>query len=105
MPPSTVDNDRFVLLRQLGAGACGQVYLVTLNFVLEAVDTVESKLVAAKVEAKEKSSLLYREYRCYEDLVARGTCQAPKPLYFGTQGNYNALVMDLMGRLAVGKVL
>ncbi|KAI9494234.1 kinase-like domain-containing protein [Zychaea mexicana] len=89
MPPSIVDNDRFMLLRQLGAGACGQVYL--------AVDTVESKLVAAKVEAKEKSPLLYREYRCYEDLVARGTCQAPKPLYFGTQGNYNALVMDLMG--------
>ncbi|KAI9494217.1 hypothetical protein BDB00DRAFT_871537 [Zychaea mexicana] len=40
MPPSIVDNDRFMLLRQLGV----------------AVASDKSKIVAAKVEAQAKSS-------------------------------------------------
>lgn len=75
--------------RKLGYGAFGEIY--------EAVNTVTGEKVAVKLElvTAEYPQLAY-EKRIYERMV--NTRGIPRAHYFGTEGDYNVLVMDLLGK-------
>jgi len=60
------------------------------------LDTESNEEVAVKFElAKTKFPQLYYEAKLYK--VFDGSVGLPKMYYFGQQGDYNVLVMDLLG--------
>lgn len=83
---------RFRLLRRLGGGAFGEVYV--------GADLVTEEYVAIKLEpiVSMHQPHLYHEARLYQ-LLTKGlvTVGIPKIRFFGREGEYNALVMDLLG--------
>lgn len=83
---------RWKLGAKLGAGAFGEVYLA------KDVETLE--LVAVKMEriGNKHPQLLY-ENRVYKWLnnSSSEVVGVPRPRFFGPMGNFNVLVMDLLG--------
>jgi len=84
----TVVNSRYKLVKKIGAGSFGSVY--------KAIDMDKSRYVAVKVESKnaEKKRLAH-EINIYNNFVS---CKyIPKIFWYGSENNYNFLVMDYMG--------
>jgi len=74
--------------RKIGSGSFGSIYLGT------SIRTSEE--VAIKLEsAKTRHPQLAYEYRVYR--ILQGGVGVPKVHWFGREGDYNALVMDILG--------
>ncbi|KLO06230.1 kinase-like protein [Schizopora paradoxa] len=73
---------------EIGFGGCGSVYMAT--------HAIAGKEVAVKVEpADMKHSMLKQESRIYKSLM--GGPGVPWVMWSGRQGDYNVMVMDLLG--------
>ena len=90
--PMVKIDSRFLLVRRIGGGAFGEVF--------EALDTYTQESVAVKLEPIKSahSPHLHHEARLYSylsrDVVTVGI---PRLWWFGPQGDYNVMVMDLLG--------
>ena len=82
------------LIKKLGSGAFGQIW--------KAVHEKTKEEVAIKFEdVNSKHQQLYYECKIYlwfhSDSTVIGQA-IPQVLYYGTEGNYNLMVMDLLGK-------
>jgi len=81
---------RFVLDKRLGSGTFGEVYL--------AVDTLNGRQYAAKLEkvnASDDQAQLHHEAQMLKHLC--GVSGISNMYHFGTQNNFNVLLMDYLG--------
>ena len=79
---------RYRLGRKIGSGSFGDIYL--------GVDIPTGEEVAIKLESvKTRHPQLHYESKLYH--VLRGGIGIPNIRWFGIEGNYNVLIMDLMG--------
>jgi len=79
---------RFRLGRKLGGGSFGEIYL--------AVDLTTGEEVAVKLEhRKTKHPQLHIECKFYK--VMQGGVGIPMVKYYGTEDDYNVMVMELLG--------
>ncbi|OCB88494.1 hypothetical protein A7U60_g4402 [Sanghuangporus baumii] len=79
---------KYKIEEEIGFGGCGSVYMGT--------HTIAGKEVAIKVEsANAKRSMLMQESRIYKTLM--GGPGVPWMMWSGKQGDYNVLVLDLLG--------
>lgn len=88
-----VINSQFTVLRRIGSGSFGQVF--------EGREKTSQKAVAIKLEPVGTN----HQYLLYEAKLIRtlqGIRGVPKVRWSGTEGDYNVLVMDLLG-LNLGK--
>ena len=91
VPLVKIEN-RYLLVRRVGGGAFGEVF--------EALDTYTQESVAVKLEPikSNHSPHLHHEARLYSyisrDVVTVGV---PRLRWYGPQGEYNVMVMDLLG--------
>ena len=87
LPVASVDGGKYRLIRRLGKGSFGDVYL----------GTSQGMDVAIKVESMtSKIPMLLHEAKVYGTLA--GSVGIPKLLWYGTEGKYNAIVLDLLGQ-------
>ncbi|KAL2534048.1 casein kinase 1-like protein 2 [Abeliophyllum distichum] len=81
-------GNKFQLGRKIGSGSFGEIYIGTN------IQTNED--VAIKLEnVKTKHPQLYYESRSYK--ILQGGTGIPNVKWFGVEGDYNVLVMDLLG--------
>ncbi|CAM8986330.1 unnamed protein product [Rhodiola kirilowii] len=81
-------GNRFRLGRKLGSGSFGEIYLGTN------IQTNEE--VAMKLESvKTKNPQLHYESKLYK--ILQGGAGIPYTKWFGVEGDYTVLVMDLLG--------
>ncbi|OWM76587.1 hypothetical protein CDL15_Pgr005551 [Punica granatum] len=81
-------GNKFRLGRKIGSGSFGEIYLGTN------IQTNEE--VAIKLEnVKTKHPQLYYESKLYK--ILQGGTGIPNVKWFGVEGDYNVLVMDLLG--------
>jgi len=82
-------NGHYVLKKRLGAGSFGEIFL--------AEDTQTKQEVAAKLEqVKTRSPQLFYESKLY--LVFASGVSIPRLHWYGTESNYNIMVIDLLGK-------
>lgn len=75
--------------RRLGSGAFGEIY--------QGTDVFTSEEVAIKVESiRAEHPQLRHEYKVYR--LLNGVDGVPMARYYGTEGDYNVLVMDILGK-------
>ena len=80
---------KYVLQRKIGGGSFGEIY------VAENSDTKEQ--VAVKLESVyQRPPQLFNEKRIYT--ILSGGCGVPSVKWFGKEGDYNVLVIDLLGK-------
>ena len=80
--------DKYKLVKKVGSGAFGDIY--------KAVDLKSNAEVAVKLEPlKTKFPQLYYEAKLYK--LFDGAVGIPKMYYYGQEGDYMCLVMDLLG--------
>jgi serine/threonine protein kinase len=81
-------GDRFRLGRKIGSGSFGDIYLGT--------NVVNNEEVAIKLESvKSRHPQLAYEYRLYR--ILQNKIGVPSVRWFGREGDYNVLVLDLLG--------
>ncbi|KAK4780990.1 hypothetical protein SAY87_017096 [Trapa incisa] len=81
-------GNKFRLGRKIGSGSFGEIYLGT--------NIVSNEEVAIKLEiVKTKHPQLLYESKLYK--ILQGGTGIPNVRWFGIEGNYNVLVMDLLG--------
>ncbi|ELP89798.1 casein kinase, putative, partial [Entamoeba invadens IP1] len=81
-------NDQYRLIHKMGGGSFGEIY--------SAENTVNNTKCAVKLERTDKKpQQLFFESRIYSLLT--GYVGFPKIMYYGTEGEYNAIVMQLLG--------
>lgn len=81
-------NNRFELIKKIGKGSFGNVYLC--------LDNINQKEAAAKLESKKSDKQrLGNEITIYNILGINN--YVPKMIWYGTFENYNVLVMEKMG--------
>ncbi|KAK4764140.1 hypothetical protein SAY87_013578 [Trapa incisa] len=81
-------GNKFRLGRKIGSGSFGEIYLGT--------NIVSNEEVAIKLEnVKTKHPQLLYESKLYK--LLQGGTGIPNVRWFGVEGDYNALVMDLLG--------
>jgi serine/threonine protein kinase len=78
---------KYKLLNQIGEGSFGKIF--------KAENILTSSLVAIKIEKKSNSSLLKHEANIY--YKCKNLRGIPGIRMFGTEENYNYIVMDLLG--------
>ncbi|MES1919936.1 hypothetical protein MHBO_001680 [Bonamia ostreae] len=82
-------GNRFLVLNKIGRGSFGEIF--------EGVDREKNSKVAIKMESRSgKTSQLSHEYYVYRKL--EGTEGIPKIFWYGNEGGYNILVIELLGR-------
>jgi len=80
--------DKYKMVKKVGSGAFGEIF--------KAKDTTTDEEVAVKFEpAKTKFPQLYYEAKLYK--IFDGAVGIPKMYFFGLQGDYNVMVLDLLG--------
>ena len=83
-----VANGQYYLSKKIGAGSFGDIYIG------KAVDD-ESVYVGVKLESSKSTfPQLEIEYQLYNSLS--GGTGIPKAIYFGTEGDWNVLVIELL---------
>lgn len=84
----TIVNSRYKLVKKIGAGSFGSVY--------KALDIDKNRYVAVKVESKKSDKKrLAHEINMYNNFISSKFI--PKIIWYGSESNYNFLVMDYMG--------
>ena len=84
----TIVNSRYKLVKKIGSGSFGSVY--------KAIDIDKNKYVAVKVESKKSSKKrLAHEINIYNNFSY--SRYVPKIIWYGSETNYNFLVMEYMG--------
>jgi len=98
-PPSKVHDGEFEVVKRLGAGCFGEVW--------RGVNTgsndpkLSGQEVALKFEFRESKSApqLFREVEVINQLRKAGTPQGVvECLYFGKEGSFNCMVMEILGK-------
>ena len=80
---------KYKLIRKIGAGSFGQIYI--------GEDISTHKQVAVKLEStKNQSPQLPYESKLYN--VFSGCCSVPKLYFYGSEGHYNVMAIDLLGK-------
>ncbi|XP_034117973.1 casein kinase I [Drosophila albomicans] len=88
VPPNSIVGGRYRLLSPLGCGSFGELY--------RAISVQTGEEVAVKLECTNvRYPQLPREGKIYN--ILRGGIGFPRVRYFGTESNYNVLVVDLLG--------
>ncbi|KAM8703537.1 hypothetical protein ACLKA7_008199 [Drosophila subpalustris] len=88
VPPNTIVGGKYQLLSPIGCGSFGELY--------RALGLKCGEEVAVKLEnCSVKYPQLPREAKIYN--ILRGGVGFPRIRYFGTEGSYNVLVVDLLG--------
>ena len=78
--------NKYKIIKKVGSGAFGEIYKAI----------ADNQEVAVKLEpAKTKFPQLYYEAKLYK--VFNGAVGLPKLYHFGTEGDYNVMVIDLLG--------
>ncbi|KAI6030273.1 kinase-like domain-containing protein [Pisolithus marmoratus] len=86
--PDLCAGGKYRVGKKIGSGSFGEIYLGT--------NTITGEQVAIKLESVEaEHPQLKYESRVYRSLA--GGIGVPFIRWFGTEGNYNAMVMDLLG--------
>ena len=81
-------GNKYKLIRKIGGGSFGDIYL--------GVNITSGEEFAVKLEpVKTKHPQLFYEYKLYK--VFQGGVGIPQAYWFGVEGEYNIMVMDLMG--------
>ena len=84
----TIVNSRYKLVKKIGAGSFWSVY--------KAIDIDKNRYVAVKVESKKSDKKrLAHEINMYNNFISSKFI--PKIIWYGSENNYNFLVMDHMG--------
>jgi serine/threonine protein kinase len=92
-PRTPVVGGRYQLLQKIGAGSFGNIYM---GLDAEADEVDGPKRVAVKIERKDAPhQMVPNEQRCYR-LLAGGK-GIPRVLWCGEEGEYFALVLELLG--------
>ncbi|XP_023213421.1 casein kinase I-like [Centruroides sculpturatus] len=78
---------KYKFIRKIGSGSFGDVY--------HGVDITNREGVAIKLSRKAKRYQLLYESKLYK--IIRGGVGIPRIRWHGQEGNYNALVMDILG--------
>lgn len=90
MSQQIIVSNEYKLLREIGSGSFGEVYLAKNK---------ENEKFAAKIEKKGTHSRLKDEYNFYKKLYNRGLKSGiPKIISFIETPNCNMLVMELLGK-------
>ncbi|XP_034486136.1 casein kinase I [Drosophila innubila] len=88
VPPNIIVGGKYRLLSPIGCGSFGELY--------RALGLKCGEEVAVKLEnCRVKYPQLPREAKIYN--ILRGGVGFPRIRYFGTEGTYNVLVVDLLG--------
>lgn len=83
------ENGRYQLTSRIGRGSFGMIFA--------AIDTLTRKHVAVKLEPIDcDNPQLAYEYKVYKSMAAQGSW-LPKIYWYGSSGDYNALVMERLG--------
>ena len=92
MSESIYLGDKFKLIKRLGSGSFGEVYMVQ--------DTQDRSIFyAAKIEATTSHVKLRDEYKIYKKLHSGGTMEGiPKIKTYIETPKVNAIIMELLGR-------
>ncbi|CCW68671.1 unnamed protein product [Phytomonas sp. Hart1] len=85
----TLVNGRYKLLEHIGSGSFGKVYT--------SVDQTNLKKVAIKIDTTKSHRQLHNEWLLYCHLSQKNSALTPAVYYYGTEGDYNIMVMDLLG--------
>eukprot|EP00002_Diphylleia_rotans_P021171 TRINITY_DN4122_c0_g1_i5.p1 TRINITY_DN4122_c0_g1~~TRINITY_DN4122_c0_g1_i5.p1 ORF type:complete len:135 (-),score=27.20 TRINITY_DN4122_c0_g1_i5:42-446(-) len=79
---------KYKLIRKIGSGSFGEIYL--------GVNVTNGEEVAVKLEsAQTKHPQLFYEAKLYKALS--GGAGIPSLKYYGTEGDYNMMVIDILG--------
>eukprot|EP01107_Rhizomastix_libera_P016302 TRINITY_DN668_c3_g1_i1.p1 TRINITY_DN668_c3_g1~~TRINITY_DN668_c3_g1_i1.p1 ORF type:complete len:698 (+),score=157.38 TRINITY_DN668_c3_g1_i1:24-2117(+) len=80
--------DTFELIKKIGSGSFGSIYV--------AKNSTDGKEYAIKLEhSKSKHTQLFSEYKIYK--IMQGGKGIPQVYQYGAVGEYNVMVMDLLG--------
>jgi len=94
----TIAGGRYKIIRRVGGGAFGEVYIVKAT--RNSTHAQEGEELAAKFEPLKSSHQphLFHEARVYTSLGRDVTTVGiPRVKWYGVEGDYNVLVMDLVG--------
>jgi len=81
-------GNKYRLGRKIGGGSFGDIY--------QGVNISTGEEYAIKLEAvKSKHPQLFYEYKLYK--ILQGGPGIPQVMWFGIEGDYNVMVMDLLG--------
>ena len=84
----------YKLKRKLGSGAFGEIFLAqhvkTKEEVAVKLEETRCKFPQLKYE--------YKLYKYFERKDAKQSTGIPKVYYYNTEGQYNVMVMDLLGK-------
>jgi len=91
MSGSVYLGDKFKLIKKLGSGSFGEVYMVQ--------DMIDTKaFYAAKIESKSEHVKLKDEYKIYKKIYAEGQVKGiPRIRTFIETPKSNAIIMELLG--------
>lgn len=82
-------SDSYVIIKKIGSGSFGEVYLAQYK---------DSRYVAAKVEERSKPKRILNEYKIYKYLHNNGFSQGLPQIYdFIETSDYNIMFMQLLG--------
>ncbi|XP_072014227.1 casein kinase I-like [Amphiura filiformis] len=83
-----VNNGKYRLVRKVGSGSFGDIYL--------GINTTNGEEVAVKLEStKARHPQLQYESKVYK--ILQGGVGIPRIRWFGTENDYNIMVLDLLG--------
>jgi serine/threonine protein kinase len=83
----TIVNKQYKLIKKIGEGSFGSVY--------KAIHIETKKYVAIKAESIKKTKRLHHEINIYKKFIVNK--YIPQIFWYGTEENYNFLVMEHMG--------